>query len=130
MPVLFFLASNGSYSGAAEQIAAERVARADRAHIRQSLQVSELSGKLQAEKILELQYDTNGQGLYSRLTLIPVDWDEEGKLHHFLLAFETIRKSSEGRADAKEQLTLYYEQPSSRFWKMTAMWMHSWICRI
>ena len=60
--------------------------------------------------LLELQYDTNGQGLYSRLTLIPVDWDEEGKLHHFLLAFETIRKSSEGRADAKEQLTLYYEQ--------------------
>ena len=107
----FFLASDGSYSGAAEQIAAERVARADRANIRQSLQVSELSGKLQAEgDLLELQYDTNGQGLYSRLTLIPVDWDEEGKLHHFLLAFETIRKSSEGRADAKEQLTLYYEQ--------------------
>lgn len=107
----FFLASDGSYSGAAEQIAAERVARADRAHIRQSLQISELSGKLQAKgDLLELQYDTNGQGLYSRLTLIPVDWDEEGKLHHFLLAFETIRKSSEGRADAKEQLTLYYEQ--------------------
>ena len=42
----FFLASDGSYSGAAEQIAAERVARADRAHIRQSLQISELSGKL------------------------------------------------------------------------------------
>ena len=84
----FFLASDGSYSGAAEQIAAERVARADRANIRQSLQVSELSGKLQAEgDLLELQYDTNGQGLYSRLTLIPVDWDEEGKLHHFLLAF-------------------------------------------
>lgn len=63
------------------------MARADRANIRQSLQVSELSGKLQAEgDLLELQYDTNGQGLYSRLTLIPVDWDEEGKLHHFLLA--------------------------------------------
>lgn len=57
----FFLASDGSYSGAAEQIAAERVARADRAHIRQSLQISELSGKLQVEgDLLELQYDTNG----------------------------------------------------------------------
>ena len=107
----FFLASDGSYSGAAEQIAAERVARADRARIRQSLQILEVSGELRAEgDLLELQYDTNGQGLYSRLTLIPVDWDEEGKLHHFLLAFETIQKSSEGRADAKEQLTLYYEQ--------------------
>ena len=107
----FFLASDGSYSGAAEQIASEQVDRADRARIRQSLQAAELSGKLRAEgDLLELQYDTNGQGLYNRLTLIPVDWDEEGNLHHFLLAFETIRESSEGRVDAKEQLTLYYEQ--------------------
>lgn len=73
-----------------------------RANIRQSLQVSELSGKLQAEgDLLELQYDTNGQGLYSRLTLIPVDWDEEGKLHHFLLALRRSGKVSEGRADAE-----------------------------
>ena len=43
-------------------------------------------------------------------TLIPVDWDEDKKLHHFLLAFETIRKTSEGQTGAKEQLQLYYEQ--------------------
>ena len=47
---------------------------------------------------------------YNRLTLIPVDWDEDKKLHHFLLAFETIRKTSEGQTGAKEQLQLYYEQ--------------------
>ena len=50
------------------------------------------------------------QGAYNRLTLIPVDWDEDKKLHHFLLAFETIRKTSEGQTGAKEQLQLYYEQ--------------------
>ena len=39
-----------------------------------------------------------------------MDWDEDKKLHHFLLAFETIRKTSEGQTGAKEQLQLYYEQ--------------------
>ena len=50
------------------------------------------------------------QEAYNRLTLIPVDWDEDKKLHHFLLSFETIRKTSEGQTGAKEQLQLYYEQ--------------------
>lgn len=31
-------------------------------------------------------------------------------LHHFLLAFETIRQGAGSHADAKEQLTIYYEQ--------------------
>ena len=107
----FFLASDGSYSGAAEQIATERVPRADRAYIRQSLQISKLSGKLQAEgDLLELQYDTNDQGLYSRLTLIPVDWDETGKLHHFLLALEKVHNAVNDMADARFQLQQYYEQ--------------------
>ncbi len=107
----FFLAADGSYSGAAEQIAAERVDREDRAWIRKSLQITSLSEKLQKEEdLLELQYDADGQGSYSRLTLIPVDWDAQGKLHHFLLAFETIRKSADSQADAKAQLMLYYEQ--------------------
>ena len=60
--------------------------------------------------VLEYEYNIGKQGAYNRLTLIPVDWDEEKKLHHFLLAFETIRKTSEGQTGAKEQLQLYYEQ--------------------
>lgn len=107
----FFLAADGSYSGAAEQIAEEQVGKEERAVIRQSLQISELGRKMSApQDIQELQYEADENGIYNRLTIIPVDWDADGTLHHFLLAFETIRKSSDSRVDAKEQLKLYYEQ--------------------
>ena len=107
----FFLAEDGSYSGAAEQIAAEQAEKSDRTNIRKGLQLEELNLELRTgQDTREIQYGNDGQGSYKRLTLIPVDWDEKEKLHHFLLAFETIRKSSECRTDAKEQLTLYYEQ--------------------
>ena len=48
--------------------------------------------------------------IYFRLTLIFVDADPEGNLHHFILAFETIRQDSQSATDAKLQLTQYYEQ--------------------
>ena len=44
------------------------------------------------------------------MTLIPVDWDEDKKLHHFLLAFEIIRKGADNQTGAREQLQVYYEQ--------------------
>ena len=107
----FFLASDGSYSGAAEQIVEERVQKEERSFIRESLQIVNLGQKMQSEEdTVELQYHADSHGVYSRLTLIPVDWDENGKLHHFLLAFEMIHQNFEDKADAKEQLTLYYEQ--------------------
>ena len=107
----FFLAEDGSYSGVAEQIVEEQVEKSSRANIRESLQISVLNENMRTKKdVQELQYDTSEQGIYNRLTLIPIDWDTNGELHHFLLAFETIRKSSDKRIDAKEQLALYYEQ--------------------
>ncbi len=107
----FFLATDGSYSGATEQIVEEQVEISNRANIRQSLELSTLRETMHTAKdVLELQYNTSEQGIYNRLTLIPIDWDTDGKLHHFLLAFESIRKSSMNQIDAKEQLTLYYEQ--------------------
>lgn len=107
----FFLATDGSYSGAAEQIVEEQVEINNRANIRQSLELSTLCENMHTPKdVLELQYNTSEQGIYNRLTLIPIDWDTDGKLHHFLLAFESIRKSSMNQIDAKEQLALYYEQ--------------------
>lgn len=72
----FFLASDGAYSGAVEQIIEEQIEKSCQADIREGLQISEL----------------------------------QKKMHHFLLAFETIRKTSEGQTGAKEQLQLYYEQ--------------------
>ena len=107
----FFLASDGSYSGAAEQIVKEKIGKHDKDRFRQCLEISYLCEKMRTkEDVMELKYDVNEQDSYSRLTLIPVDWDKTGMLHHFLLAFETIRQSAGSHADAKEQLTIYYEQ--------------------
>ena len=107
----FFLASDGAYSGAVEQIIEEQIEKSCQADIREGLQISELQKKMHTKKdVLEYEYNIGKQGAYNRLTLIPVDWDEDKKLHHFLLAFETIRKTSEGQTGAKEQLQLYYEQ--------------------
>ncbi len=107
----FFLAEDGSYSGAIEQIVEEQVEKSDRANILKSLQLSELYENVKDTKDVQvLQYDTSEEGIYNRLTLIPIDWNTDGKLHHFLLAFEIIRKSSDKQIDAKEQLALYYEQ--------------------
>ena len=109
----FFLASDGSYSAAAEQIVAERVPKEQRSEFRRQLQADAVRKALAADKDLLLQYGAPETG-YSRLTLIPVDRNDDGTLHHFLLAFETIRTAADGQAlapiDAKEQLTLYYEQ--------------------
>ena len=107
----FFLASDGSYSGAADQIVKEKIGKQDKDRFRQCLKISYLCEKMRTkEDVMELKYDVNEQESYSRLTFIPVDWDKNGMLHHFLLAFETIRQGAGSHADAKEQLTIYYEQ--------------------
>lgn len=107
----FFLASDGSYSGAAEQLVEEQVNKTDRPTIRDALSLSHVQQSLQKpEDLLELSYDIAEQGQYNRVTLIPVDWDTNGQLHHFLMAFQMIRESDHLTLNAKEQLTLYYEQ--------------------
>ena len=107
----FFLASDGSYSGAAEQLVSEQVEKEDRHHIRESLQLSHLQDTLRKpEDVLKLPYSITENSQYNCVTVIPVDWDEEGHLHHFLLAFQMIHQSNHLTLDAKEQLTLYYEQ--------------------
>ncbi|MFR4240651.1 MAG: ATP-binding protein [Butyricicoccus sp.] len=107
----FFLASDGSYTGAVEQIAEEQAAKSERSRVRSALQLDVLQrGLHSAEDTLELQYDAAEESRYSRLTVLPVDWDENGRLHHFILAFETIRLNADQAIDPKEQLTLYYEQ--------------------
>ena len=107
----FFLAPDGSYSGAAEQIVKEKIGKQDKDRFRQCLKISYLCEKMRTkEDVMELKYDVNEQESYSRLTFIPVDWEKTGMLHHFLLAFETICQGAGSHADAKEQLTIYYEQ--------------------
>ena len=106
-----FLASDGSYTGAVEQIAEEQAAKSERSRVRSALQLDVLQRSLHsAEDTLELQYNAAEESRYSRLTVLPIDWDEAGVLHHFILAFETIRLNADQTIDPKEQLTLYYEQ--------------------
>ena len=108
----FFLAADGSYSGAVEQIAEERVAQEDRKAVRSKLQLTALREALsEKNRVVELQHKIFGENSadYGRLTAIFVDADPDGTLHHFLLAFETI-DSVQPETDAKQQLTQYYEQ--------------------
>ena len=58
---------------------------------------------------VQYQYTDKVKALYGRITVIFADEDEEGNLHHFLLAFENIHCDYD-TADAKQQLTLFYEQ--------------------
>ena len=61
----FFLADNGSYSGAVEQIVDEYAASAARKTMREALQLSTLSAALSAEhpkQELELDFETDGAG--------------------------------------------------------------------
>ena len=107
----FFLAADGSYSGAVEQIVEEQIGKADRERIWDCLQAAYLQKHLSEEHpSLELQYQHKGenQGVYGRLTVVFIDKDKEQNLHHFILAFETIQ--SREVIDAKQQLTQYYEQ--------------------
>ena len=96
---------------AVEQIAEEQAAKSERSRVRSALQLDVLQRSLHsAEDTLELQYNAADESRYSRLTVLPIDWDEAGVLHHFILAFETIRLNADQAIDPKEQLTLYYEQ--------------------
>ena len=79
----FFLASDGSYSGAAEQIVKEKIGKQDKDRFRQCLKISYLCEKMRTkEDVMELKYDVNEQESYSRLTFIPVDWE---KLECFII---------------------------------------------
>ena len=109
----FFLAADGSYSGAVEQIVAEQVAPGDRRRVWEQLQPDALGKELGPDApAVQVQYQPSGggQAAYSRLIPVFVDRDAAGKLHHFLLAFQTIRDDRPSSGDAKEQLAQYYEQ--------------------
>ena len=107
----FFLASDGAYSSAVEQIVQEKIGKDEQKNIRESLQITRLQEKMKEKQdVQEYKYDMQEEGFYKRMTLIPVDWDEDKKLHHFLLAFEMIRKGADNQTGAREQLQIYYEQ--------------------
>lgn len=107
----FPLASEGSYSGAVLQLSEEEIEGADRDRIRSALSKEALEkALLRSEDVLDLSFTLKGEMEFRRLVVIPVDFDEEGHLHHVLLAVQHIRPAKEAPLDAKEALSLYYEQ--------------------
>ena len=107
----FFLAKEGNYSSAVEQITGEQVTEEDRSNVASMIRKETLKEILsQDNPVVEVQYQCQGKDTaYGRLTVIYVDQDENGDLHHFLLAFENIHCDYDV-ADAKQQLMLFYEQ--------------------
>ena len=110
----FFLADDGSYTGAVEQILQEISSGDTRKLFREKLAPSYLNRFLNADTPkLELPYektDEEGKLHRGRITLLFNNATEDGRLHHFLVGFKEFNNSEEIRANEKLQLSRYYEQ--------------------
>lgn len=56
------------------------------------------------------QYTANGISHKGRLTLLYLDANASGQLHHFILGFEIFQNMENPKTDEKTQLNQYYEQ--------------------
>ncbi len=100
-----FLAENGSFTGAGEQIVDVLASQDDRAKFRRALQLDYLSRKLSAQTpAISLMYKRDGHR--GKLTILYLD-SSDGALHHFALGFKPFRETN---ADEKQQLSRYYDQ--------------------
>ena len=109
----FFLADDGSYSGAVEQIIQELSTEENRKDLRLQLQIEYLSEHLTEDSgKFELPYQYQyGENVYrGRMTLLYLNGTEDGRLHHFILGFETFQNRNENEANEKHRLARYYEQ--------------------
>lgn len=107
----FFLADDGSYSGAVEQIIQELSTEENRKNLRRQLQIEYLSEHLTKDSgKFELPYQYQyGENVYrGRMTILYLNGTEDGRLHHFILGFETFQNETE--ENEKRRLTRYYEQ--------------------
>ena len=109
----FFLAEDGSYSGAVEQIIQEMGTDSTRKTMRNELQTSYLEGHLKERDMqveLPYQYERAGGIRRGKMTVLLVNKTEDGRLHHFILGFEPFQNKNENTADEKARLNRYYEQ--------------------
>lgn len=109
----FFLAEDGSYSGAVEQIVQELGTDENRKSMRKKLQISYLAEQIKdkGEKLeLPYQYRKEDSICRGRMTVLFVNNTEDGRLHHFILGFEPFQNKNENTADEKTRLNRYYEQ--------------------
>ena len=109
----FFLADDGSYSGAVEQILQELSTDDNRKDLRNQLQIEYLSSHLTEDtgKIeIPYQYQKGDAVHRGRMTLLYLDRTPDERLHHFILGFETFQNKSQNDTNEKARLTHYYEQ--------------------
>ena len=109
----FFLAENGSYSGAVEQIVHKLATDSTRKKMWSQLQIDYLKEHMTEEQpIHEISYKYTEEDvtIHGRLTGIFCDTGRDGTVHHFILGFEVFHDRNVAASDEKLQLTQYYEQ--------------------
>ena len=109
----FFLADDGSYSGAVEQIIQELAGEEKRRELWEKLQLSEIRETLTEEHQVEEYFYCHKDGdrvLRGRITLLLPDFAENGNLHHFLVGFDVYQDRDRVIVNEKKQLTQFYEQ--------------------
>ncbi len=106
-----FLAADGNYTGAAEQIAWRLSEEGQRLALRDALQLTNLQQVLKPDAPLVLEFQRrDGENVRrGRLTALYGD-AVDGKLHHFVLGVEYFRDSDEKIINERKPLTQYYEQ--------------------
>ena len=108
-----FLAADGSYSGAVEQIIQELSSDENRKSFRTQLQYSYLNQELRKDGdriVIPFRKSADGSLLQGRITILFCDRAADDRLHHFILGIEEIFDSSEAAENERVQLTRYYEQ--------------------
>lgn len=107
----FFLAEDGNYSGAIEQILNELFNEDKRKDYRNVLNVDSLNKHVTKDNpIFEIPYyhQLNNTEMKGKIMVVYLDSDEYGNLHHFVLGFKMYSDTVE--MDEKKQLMRYYDQ--------------------
>ena len=108
----FFLAEEGSYSGAVEQIVQMLAADDTRRDMWTKLQIDYVQTHLNKDNAIILPYLSGNEPSVKRgrMTILDVDHASDGRLHHFILGFEPFRDREEAAQNERLQLTRYYDQ--------------------
>ena len=108
----FFLAEEGSYSGAVEQIVQILATDDTRRDMWRKLQIDYIQIHLGKENEIIQPYLSGNEPPVKRgrMTILDVDHAPDGRLHHFILGFEPFRDRKEVAQNEKLQLTRYYDQ--------------------
>lgn len=107
----FFLAEDGNYSGAIEQILNELFNEDKRKDYQNVLNVDSLNKHVTKDNpIFEIPYyhQLNNTEMKGKIMAVYLDSDEYGNLHHFVLGFKMYSDTVE--MDEKKQLMRYYDQ--------------------